>query len=427
MADTVAELTALATRRQLASEIAHWRAAAHSLSELDSVAAPAAWAALERYLDRQVRSRLVSIAISLAGEADQLAAAAAGAAGSSDLTRIRERLIGFRRRYLQAETVIDFYAEAVNTRTTPRLGRLLRGLDSIAVDSMDAVLRPLGIESPPVLTYLDKGLGASILRAGVRLWDSGALSPAAAIKITRHNLLRPTSLIHETFHQVAHLTGWNTELATALHATLRPFSQVAASAWQQWAREVGADVGAFALLGYAPVPALANVVDGTTMQVFAMPARDPHPFAWLRVMFNVELCANWYGDGPWDTLREVWRGRHRLEDAPPGARHVAEESVPHLRTVVEVCTRQPMRAFAGRSLSQVCDPQRVSPSRLMELAVRAGDSLYTSSYLQRHESLRILAYNTMLAATSPERAPELAKQLGTWLERLGAEPLAVAA
>ena len=103
--------------------------------------------------------------------------------------------------------MIDFYAEAVNTRTTPTLGRLLRGLDSIAVDSMDVVLRPLGIEAPSVLTYLDKGLGASILRAGVRLWDSGALSPAAAIKITRHNLLRPTSLIHETFHQVAHLTA----------------------------------------------------------------------------------------------------------------------------------------------------------------------------------------------------------------------------
>lgn len=427
MANMVAELTTLAAQRQLASEIAHWRAAAHGLADLDSIAAPAAWAALERYLDRQVRSRLVSIALSLASEGDQLAAAAAGAATSGDLARIRERLINFRQRYLQAETVIDFYAEAVNTRTTPTLGRLLRGLDSIAVDSMDVVLRPLGIEAPPVLTYLDKGLGASILRAGVRLWDSGALSPAAAIKITRHNLLRPTSLIHETFHQVAHLTGWNDELAAALYATLRPFSPLAAAAWRQWAREVAADVGAFALLGYAPVPALANVVDGTTRQVFTMPPRDPHPFAWLRVMFNAELCANWLGDGPWDALREVWRSRHKLDDAPPGAREVAAQSLPHLRTLAEVCTRKPMLAFGGRALGQLCDPRRVSPPRLLELAARAGDSLYTSSYLQRHESLRILAYNTLLAATSPERAPELAQQLGTWLERLGAEPLAIAA
>jgi hypothetical protein len=95
--------------------------------------------------------------------------------------------------------------------------------------------------------------------------------------------------------------------------------------------------------------------------------------------------------------------------------------------LAEVCTRKPMLAFGGRSLAQLCDPRRVSPSRLLELAARAGDSLYTSSYLQRHESLRILAYNTLLAATSPERAPELAKQLEAWLERLGAEPLALAA
>jgi hypothetical protein len=86
-----------------------------------------------------------------------------------------------------------------------------------------------------------------------------------------------------------------------------------------------------------------------------------------------------------------------------------------------------MHAFAGRSLAQVCDPERVSPSRLIELAARAGDSLYTSSYLQRHESLRILAYNTLLAATSPERAPELARHLDGWLGRLGAEPLTIAA
>jgi hypothetical protein len=427
VANTAADLTASAARNQLAGEIAHWQAAAHALADLDSIAAPAAWASLERYLDRQVRSRMASIAIALAGEADRLAAAAVGAAATSDVARIRERLIGLRRRYLQAETVIDFYGEAVNTRTTPRLGRLLRGLDSIAVDSMDAVLRPLGIEAPPVLTYLDKGLGASILRAGVRLWDSGAMSPAAAIKITRHNLLRPTSLIHETFHQVAHLTGWNDELAAALHAALRPFSPIAAAAWQQWTREVAADVGAFALLGYAPVPALANVVDGTTTQVFAMPYRDPHPFAWLRVMFNSELCRNWFGPGPWDALRAVWRSRHQLDDAPPGPRRIAEESLECLGIIVEVCTRSPMHAFGGRSLGQLCDPRRVSPGRLLELATRAGDSLYTSSYLQRHESLRILSYNTMLAATSPERAPELARRLGAWLEHLGSEPAASAA
>jgi hypothetical protein len=423
----MAEQHLAAARTQLGAEVAHWHAAAHTLADLDAIAAPAAWASLERYLDAQVRARLRGIALALAREADQLAAAVSAASTAADVVRLRRKLLDFRHRYLQGEVVIDFYGEAVNTRTTPRLGRLLRGLDSIAVDSMDALLRPLGIDSPPVLTYLDKGLGASILRAGVRLWDDGALSPAAAVKITRHNLLRPTSLCHEAAHQVAHLCGWNSELGTALHRVLAPYSATAAEAWHTWASEVAADVCAFVLLGYAPVPALADVVDGSTTQVFHMLGWDPHPFAWLRVMFNTELCRVWFGDGPWDALRRAWVDRHPLDQAPPGSRHIAEASLPHLRALAEACTCEPMRAFGGRPLAGLADPRRVSPAELAAFAARAGDSLYTSTYLQRHESLRILAYNTLQAAVAPEHAPGLVKQLGTWLERLGAEPAAEAA
>ena len=42
------------------------------------------------------------------------------------------------------------------------------------------------------------------------------MNPVAAIKVTRHNLQRPTALIHEAGHQVAHITGWNEELPPLL-------------------------------------------------------------------------------------------------------------------------------------------------------------------------------------------------------------------
>ena len=420
----MAELSFDRAQRQLAAEVAHWRAAAHSIGELDSIAAPAAWAALERYLDVQVRDQLRSIAGGLAREADQLAASAAGARTADDLALVRPRMLELRRRYLKAETVIEFYCDAVNTRTTPRLGRLLRGLDSVAVQAMDVILRPLGIDAPPVLTYLDRGLGASILRAGVRLWDSGALSPAAAIKITRHNLLRPTSLIHEVGHQVAHLAGWSTELAGALGRALEPRSAVAAAAWESYASEVAADVVAFVHVGCSPLFALANVVDGSREQVFATPIGDPHPFAWLRVLFNAELCRAWFGSGPWDDLAAAWAHRNRVEDADPVPRRIAEASVPHLGLIADVCTRQPMRSFGGRTLASLADPRRASPTELAALARRAGSSLYTSTFLQRHEPLRVLAWNTYQAAVEPERSPELAAQLGSWLERIGTEPMA---
>jgi hypothetical protein len=175
------------------------------------------------------------------------------------------------------------------------------------------------------------------------------------------------------------------------------------------------------------VPALATVVDGTTDQVFAMPFGDPHPFAWMRVLFNVELCRIWYGCGPWDELAAAWIARHPLELAPPGAQHVARATLPRLKRLAEVCTRRPMRAFGGRPLYQLADPLRVSPSELAALANRAGASLYTSSYLQRHEALRILAWSALQTATTPENAPALSRQLEGWLQRAGSEAFLTAA
>jgi hypothetical protein len=37
----------------------------------------------------------------------------------------------------------------------------------------------------------------------------------AAIKGTRHNLLRPSSVIHEAGHQLTHMLGWTDQLTRA--------------------------------------------------------------------------------------------------------------------------------------------------------------------------------------------------------------------
>jgi hypothetical protein len=403
-----------AERSVLASELRHWQAAAHALGDLEMAAAPAAWAALESYLERGVRRRLRAVAAAVAADADRLAADLAVAGDPRDLARVRAGLLRLRQRYVRAETVIDFFADAVNTRTNPRIAAVLRGLDTLAVDSMDRVLRPLGIDVPPALTYLDKGLGASILRAEARLWDE-SLSPAAAIKITHHNLWQPTSLVHETGHQVAHLAGWTAELGDTLHATLAPVSPAAAEIWRSWASEVAADVYAFALLGYAPLPALATVVDGPTRAVFRLPLGDPHPFGWLRVLFNAALCRDWFGAGPWDALEEVWAARHPLEAAPALAGEVARASVPHLPALARACVRAPVRAFGGLALSALADPRRVAPAELERFAVRAGPSLYTSTYLRRLESMRILAWTVLGGMDGSATAIE------SWLRALGGE------
>lgn len=416
------ELAAL--RVQVARQVAHWQIAAVGLGDLTNFAAEGAWRSLERYLDVALRSHLQGAAEQLARRAEVLAAELRAATTAADLEQVRVHVVQFRRRYLQVETALTFFGEAINTRTTPRLGALLRSCDSLALSSMEGVLRPLKREMPPVLTYVDKGLGASILRAGLRLWDGGTLSPAAAIKITRQNLLRPTALIHESGHQVAHILGWNEELAAALRQGLGDAPDVA-EAWSATASEIAADCFAFVHTGYGSVAALHDVVSGGAT-VFRRVPGDPHPVAYIRVLLGVQMCVRFYGAGPWDDLARAWVASYPLRAAEPATRSLLERSVPLLPRIVEICLRTPMRAFGGRALTAWIDPQRVRPDSLAQLARDVGGSIVSPHWLDR-ESLRLLALSSLRYATEPERAVEIAKDCEAWMLRLGNESLPKAA
>lgn len=413
-------------RRQLQTELAHWRGAIVQLQELDAVAPAEAWAQLEDYLRLRLRDRLTS---SIAALSTDGASVASALASGRPLGECRTALLRLRARYLAVESTVEFYGDAVQQRTTPRLGAVLRGLDTIAVDSMEVILRPLGKDVPPALVYPEKGLGAAVLRAGIRLWDQGGLSPVAAIKVTRHNLIHPTAILHETTHQWSHLVGWNTELGEVLAEVAGAASDVPGlgELWRSWAGEVAADVGAFAMAGWSPVPALANVVDGPTASVHRVRLGDPHPPSWLRVLLNVELCRTWYGAGPWDDLGEAWRSRHdpaALATRDAAVARAGERLLPALATA---CTRRPFRAFGGRPLHALADPDRVSPARLAELSRQAGDTLLTSTFLARSDSLRILALLTSDQPLDPAATAARTARLHDWLARLAPMPLPRAA
>lgn len=412
--------------RELRSQVAHWRTAATGLSDLENFASDQAWRALDDYLGLAVRRHLQEAVTSVVLELDAVSADLRTVRSAADLARVQQRVVRFRRRYLQIETVLEFFGHAVRSRTTTRLGELLRACDLLAVMAMTPALRPLRLEVPPALVYLDRGLGASILRAGLRLWDGGSVSPAAAIKITRFNLYRPTSLLHEVGHQVAHLTAWNTELPVALRQGVP--DRTVADVWAGWATELGPDFFAFAHTGYGAVAALHDVVAGESRQVFAHPLGDPHPIAWLRVLVGVEMCVRSYGSGPWDELRAAWLATHPLEGAPAALQPLLARSVAQLPRIVEIGLRSRMRAFGGRSLTQVVDPARVSPAALQVLARETGPALTRSPHLLRTEALRLLAISSLDIATDPERAGQITREFETWMRRLATlAPLRTAA
>lgn len=409
-----------ALRLQVSRQVAHWTLAAARLRELETFASAQAWAALERYLGAEIRARLLGAIGQLEGRGAALRSTLDAARTGAELDRARRQLVAFRAHYLRTETTLDFFGDAINTRTNARLGALLRACDVLAGRSIFGVLDPCGRPTPLVLSYLDRGLGASILKAGSRLWDENATSPAAAIKVVPHNLYRPTAVVHEGGHQAAAILGWNEELADALYRLLTGEEAGLARIWASWASEIAADAVAFVHTGYAAVASLHDVLASDDAALFRYLPGDPHPIAYIRVLLGVATCRRFYGPGPWDDLAATWRRAYPLDGAGPAVRAFLERSEPLLPRIVEACFCAPMGAFGGRALVALVDPERVRPRALLRMEQQIGPALFTSPHWVFTEALRLLALTGYQIATEPERAAEILTKQEEWMLRLGA-------
>ncbi len=405
-------------REEFARECEHWKSAAERLADVDAVAAPSAWQALEHYLGVSLRGALGSVIGRLRRMATAFEQLLTRASPEQGIEQLQNQLVAVRQAYLRAETTVDFYADALAARASPRLGALLRACDHIATRSMAEALTPMGREVPAALTYIDKGLGASILKAGLRLWDGTEENPVCSIKITRHNLLRPSATIHETGHQVAHMLGWVPELAARLESGLG--SNELGRFWSGWASEVSADGFAHAHTGFAAAVALHDVLDGADTAVFQFIPTDPHPVSFLRVHMAVDMCRRSFGAGPWDRLADSWNAKHPLERCPPDIRPVLAASLKTIRRVTEIVLYEPYRAFGHRPLTALIDPRRVSPAALEELEGQAGATAFSSPYWAWNEAIRLMALNGYRAGLGRAELRKATAAQEQWMLRLGA-------
>jgi hypothetical protein len=405
----------------LERQVAHWLASARVFRNAEEFASAEAWRSVEREIGAPLRQQIHAIVEELVALGDATAKLAARARADAGLTaKAATAVQRFRRRYTQVDTTLDFLGDAVNSRTSPTLRVVLSTLDRLAVASITPALERAGIPVPRVLVYQDKGTGASILRAGVRLWTPGAIMPVAAIKIVRHNLYRPTSLFHETGHQVAHLTGWTEATREALATCLSNDAELKAM-WTPWASEIVADVFAFLHTGFASVAALYDVV-GDAHAILNWPVGDPHPIGWLRTALGCEFSRQCFAaDGPWDGLQRAMQAHFPLAAVDDALRPLLERSLAVLPQIARACIDAPVPALGGKPMTSVHDPARVSPAALAALERAAGPALWTSPHWRTAEGIRIVALAGLREAERPDTASHWIGRARAWL---GAEAMA---
>lgn len=118
---------------QLSRQVAHWSMAADRLANLYDLASPEAWQELERYLGVILYKTCSQSVNKLQKEATLLRSLWNAARTREELAELRKQVIDFRARYLRTETLLDFYSDAINTRTNPDISALLRACDVLEI------------------------------------------------------------------------------------------------------------------------------------------------------------------------------------------------------------------------------------------------------------------------------------------------------
>jgi hypothetical protein len=245
---------------------------------------PAAQAAVDRYLARGRRQLRVLVR----GFLDSLDSAEARRASPAEVQR---RFTVLRLRFNTVLTQFDLFADALSQRSELDTGVWLAGLDMVAAD---ALALPGYIEAPPVLCYLDRGMGAAIRRARTRL-PGGGRNPVAVIRVPRERMIGSgiaSSLVHEVGHQAAALLNLVASLRPMLQALWRNDVDPERSVWRYWERwisEVVADLWSVARVGVASTVGLIGVVSLPRPFVFRINLNDPHPIPWIRVKLSAAI------------------------------------------------------------------------------------------------------------------------------------------
>ena len=411
-------LSTLSIKNSLNRQVNHWLQAALRLSLFENLASGNAWHGIELKMGTLLKASLKKSIDDVISKGSNLKRQLENSPDNQDLAGIQKALLYLRDGYLKAEETIHFYTVAINSRTTAGMAALLRACDILCEKSMREALQPLGKETPYVLTYIDKGVGASILKAGLRLWD-GRISPVAAIKVTQHNLCRPTAIIHETGHQVAHILNWTEQLSHAFNTKMNSHSEMVKEAFVAWASEIAADAFAFVHTGFAAVASLHDVVSGAPSSVFAHHQLDPHPVSYVRVLMNIEMCRQFYGAGPWDNLEESFKNQYDINLAVASSTAFIKECITALPDAVKIILKYPYRAFGNKPISVLIPPERVSPKELEKLEYLAGPALFTSHAWIWKECIRLLAIDGYKIGRGKGDLPALYKQQEEWMTQLG--------
>jgi hypothetical protein len=322
----------------------------------------AAQAAVERYLAegrRELRSRIRSFIAWLARPEGRQASARDG----------HRRLSFLRLRFNAVLSQFDVFSVVMTQRSEHETGVWLSGLDVAARDAL--TLERDTYEMPPIVCYLDRGVGAAIRRARTRL-PGGGETPVAIVRVPRERMVGSgiaSSLVHEVGHQAAALLDLVTPLRARLQAEARrrPGEREAWHLWELWISETVADLWSVALVGVGSTLGLMGVLSLPRAFVFRAVTDDPHPIPWVRVQLSCALGRALHPDPQWARVSAVWSSYYPTSGLPPAQLDLLARLEQTMPAFIELLLDHRPASLRGHRLVDVLPIGERSPARLRDL------------------------------------------------------------
>ena len=285
----------------------------------------------------------------------------------------------------------------------------------------DALALPDYYEAPPVICYLDRGIGGAIRRARTRL-PGGGENPVAVIRIPRERMIGSgiaSSLVHEVGHQGAALLGLVPSLRLALRAKQQNVREPSAwRLWERWISEIVSDFWSIARVGVVSTLGLIGVVSLPRPFVFRINVDDPHPAPWIRVKLSCAIGDGLYPHPQWQRVARLWESYYPIADLDAERRDLLARLEASLPEFVAALTDHRPSALRGRSLREAMKIEERTPARLG--ALFGAWSMAPSKMYRAPPSLvfAVLGQARADGGLSPEDESDLlAKLLTFWAMR----------
>lgn len=284
-------------------------------------------------------------------------------ARAGTIAAAQRRFAFLRLRFNAMLSQVDIFADVFTQRSESDTGVWLSGLDVLAEDALSLPGAPF--RSPPIICYVDRGLGAAIRRARTRL-PGGGTSPVAVIRVPRERMVGAAvagSLVHEVGHQGADLL----DLVSSLRPELRALGSPVRELYERWISEIVADFWSVARVGVISTLGLMGVVSLPRAFVFRVALDDPHPFPWIRVRLSCVMGEALYPDPQWRRIASLWEAYYPLAPLDARRRLLIAALEAGMPSFVDLLVHHRPASLGGMTLGQAVAGGERQPARLRAL------------------------------------------------------------